>query len=142
MNSQHKKFPEVIKKLGKELSVVFGMDLACIGKGKDNLPCLVDPNNAAAAAEEAAAQAAAEELEQEQEATGGENSDKNKEKRIKTASAGTHSYILVSMFPSSVFDSSLFVMARRDPEADYKKSALFLILTSIFMLNRAIDEGK
>lgn len=128
MNSQHKQFADVIRKLQVTLNDVFGMELVRIVKGKDNQPCIAPGavDGSVAGPEEEGEEPVA-------------SGKRGKGKGTSNASA---SYIVVSKFPSSVFDSSMYVMGRRDPEADTKKTVLYLILSTIFMLNQAIDEGK
>lgn len=127
MNSQNKQFPEVIRRLQSTLNDVFGMELVRIVKGKDNQPCIAPgPIDGSIPCPEE---------EREEPAASGK---RGKGKGTSNASA---SYIIVSKYPSSIFDSSMYVMGRRDPEADTKKTVLYLILSTIFMLNQAIDEG-
>lgn len=122
MNSQHKSFQEVMKKLETSLEEVFGMKLVKLEKGKDNqhvaCPTLTSVTD---------------EVDLD---TGSSPSASAKKGRGKGASSAP-SYIVVSKFPSSVCDS----VTERDPEVDSKKTVLYLILATIFMLNRPIDEG-
>lgn len=120
MNSQHKQFLEVMKKLEQILDDVFGMSLYRLGKGKDDAPV-------SATAETAEEEVVAEEA----------GAAAGKKGRGKGSSSAA-SYMLISKYPSSVCDS----VTKRDPEADSKKTVLYLTLTLIFMLNRPIDEGN
>jgi len=65
-----------------------------------------------------------------------EPSSSSADKKVKGKGGSSESYILVSKFPSSVCDS----VTKRDPEVDSKKTVLYLVLATIFMLNRAVDE--
>ncbi|CAL8139648.1 unnamed protein product [Orchesella dallaii] len=129
MNSQAKSFPEVIKKLEATLEDVFGMSLVRLEKGKEHLMV-------------------ASKVTDDYKETGEDREDdKNRkgkrkvdEKKGKGKGKGNNSsvcmYMVVSKFPSSVCDSVM----KRDPEVDSKKTVLYLVLSTIFMMNRAIDE--
>ncbi|ODM92275.1 Melanoma-associated antigen D2 [Orchesella cincta] len=127
MNSQAKSFSDVIKKLSASLDEVFGMKLVRLEKGKEHLTVASTPTDD-------------EPGDEKEDDKKGKSKGKVDEKKGKGKGKGNSSsvcmYMVVSKFPSSVCDSVM----KRDPEVDSKKTVLYLVLSTIFMLNRAIDE--
>jgi len=146
LNSQAKSFPEVEKKLTKILMYVFGMKLVKLEKGKDYMTVAskspkvgrLDTGDDNETVDVDMDQDTEHERDDEEDRERGkQGGNKKGKKKGKGSNSANCSYILVSKFPSSVCDA----VKKRNPVLDSKHTVLYLVLATIFMLNRSIDEG-